>query len=115
MLTASEVATRLGLRPRTVYELAARGLLACYRVGAGGGAVRFDPADVEAYRTSCRSAGTPATSAGATSSTVSLKAADTDLADYFRAARVKLKLTPTTGANRRGSTRLRLASSSETR
>lgn len=76
MLTASEVARLLGLKPRTVYALG----LPCYRFGR---AVRFDPADVEAYRASCRSAGTPATSAGATNSTATFKAAATDLAACF--------------------------------
>ena len=40
MLTAAQVAPLLGLRPRAVYDLAARGILACYRLGADRGAVR---------------------------------------------------------------------------
>ena len=114
MLTAATVAQQLGISPRAVYELAKHGLLACHRMGVGGGAVRFAPEDVEAYRTSCRSAGTPATSAGAMNSTVCLKDSGTDLAAYFRAAGVKPKLTPTTGKNRRGSTPLQLVSRAET-
>ena len=114
MLKAPEVAAMLGLSARAVYDLADRGMLACYRLGAGRGAVRFDPEDVEAYRAACRSVGTPATNAGATNSTVSLKGADTDLAAYFRAAGVKPRLTPTTGKSRRGSTPLQLVSRAET-
>ena len=104
MLTAAAVAAQLGISTRAVYELARYGRLACYRLGAGGGAVRFDPADVEAYRTACRFAGTRETSGGATNSTVSLRAADIDLAAYFRAAGVKPRLTPTTAKSRRAST-----------
>lgn len=48
MLTAAEVARLLGLKPRTVYDLASSGKLPFYRPAPG--AVRFDPADVEAYR-----------------------------------------------------------------
>lgn len=47
MLTAAAVADMLGLKPRTVYDLARRGELASYRFGA---ALRFDHADVEAYK-----------------------------------------------------------------
>jgi excisionase family DNA binding protein len=115
MLNAAAVALQLGISRRAVYDLAKRGHLACHRLGVGGGAVRFAPDDIEAYLQSCRSAGTPETSAGATNSTVSLRAADTDLAGYFQKAGVKPKLTPTTERSRGGSTRLRLASSSPSR
>src|SRR5574343_2101752 len=106
MLTAAAVARQLGISARTVYALAESGTLACYRFGS---AVRFDPADVEAYRASCRSAGTPATSAGASSWTAAFKAAATDLAACFRAAGVRPRLTPTTAPKAPASTRLRLA------
>lgn len=46
MLTAAEVARLLGLKPRTVYDLAASGALPSYRPAPG--AVRFNSADVEA-------------------------------------------------------------------
>ena len=82
MLTASEVGKLLAISARTVYDIP-EDRLPRYRLGAGRGAVRFDPADVEAYRTSCRSAGTPGTSAGGTNLTVSLKAADTDFRKRF--------------------------------
>lgn len=54
MLTAAQVAAQLGLSARAVYDLAKSGALACYRLGVGRGAVRFDAADVEAYRSACR-------------------------------------------------------------
>lgn len=57
MLNASTVAQQLGISRRAVYDLADRGILPCYRLGVGRGALRFDPADVEAYRASCRSTG----------------------------------------------------------
>lgn len=50
MLKAPEVATMLGLSARAVYDLADSGMLACYRLGVGRGAVRFASEDVEAYR-----------------------------------------------------------------
>ena len=50
MITAAAVATLLGISPRAVYDLADRGMLACYRFGVRGGAVRFDEADVAAYK-----------------------------------------------------------------
>lgn len=49
MLTAATVATMLGLSPRKVYALHAEGALPGYRFGV---ALRFDPADVEAYKRS---------------------------------------------------------------
>ena len=54
MLTPAEAAGLLGLSPRAVYDLIAAGLLPCYRMGAGRGAIRLEPADVEAYKASCR-------------------------------------------------------------
>lgn len=47
MLTAREAAKMLGISARAVYELAAGGFLPHFRPTAR--AVRFDPADVEAY------------------------------------------------------------------
>jgi excisionase family DNA binding protein len=49
MLTAKAVAQQLGISQKAVYDLAAARLLACYRLGVGGGAVRFAQADVDAY------------------------------------------------------------------
>lgn len=113
MLTAAQVAPLLGLSVRAVYDIDESDLPR-YRVGAGRGAVRFDPADVEQYRLRCRSAGTPATSAGASSSTVSLRVDATALAAYFRKAGVKPKLTLTTSRKPRDSGLLRLVSSDAT-
>jgi excisionase family DNA binding protein len=69
MLPASTVAQQLGLSTRAVYELHAAGLLPGYRLGAGGRALRFDPADVEAYRASCRSTAIRQAAAGSLTST----------------------------------------------
>ena len=115
MLKAADVAAMLGLSARAVYDLADSGMLACYRLGVGRGAVRFLEADVITYRDTCRSAGIPATSAGATSSTVLLKVGDTELRDCFRRAGVKPKLMPSTAKSLPASTPLRLASSDPTR
>ena len=48
-LTADQVAELLAVHPRTVYELCAAGLLAHYRVGVGGGAIRITREAVDAY------------------------------------------------------------------
>lgn len=107
MLTAAQAAAELGISRRLVYALAQRGELPSYRFGD---ALRFATSDLAAYKESCRSAGTPETSAGATSSTVSLQVAGTGLAAYFRKAGVKPRLTPSTAKSRAGSTRLELVS-----
>ena len=107
MLTAKEAGALLGISARMVYELFASGKLTGYRIGR---AVRFDRCDIEDFRLSCRSAGTPETSAGGSSSTVTWAARDTDLAAYFQRAGVKPRLTRTTAAKARGSTPLRLVS-----
>ena len=70
MLTAQQVADALGLSRRAVYDLADAGLLPCYRMGVGRGALRFDPADVEAYRAACRSTATNAPADGCSNSTI---------------------------------------------
>ncbi|MDR3004839.1 MAG: helix-turn-helix domain-containing protein, partial [Acidovorax sp.] len=56
MIDAKQVALLLGLSERTVYELAKSGRLNCYRFGS---AVRFEQADIEEYKKSCRSVSTP--------------------------------------------------------
>jgi excisionase family DNA binding protein len=111
MITAAEAAKQLGISARMVYDLFHAGRLAGFKIGR---AVRFDPADIETFRQSCRSPGTPATSAGGTTSTVTLKAADTDLSAYFRKAGLKPKLTRTTGGKAPGSMPLRLVSNKQT-
>ena len=108
MLKAPAVARLLGISPRKVYDLAKAGRLPSHRIDR---AVVFDAQDVEAFRASCRSAGIPATSAGATSSTATFKAHASGLLDCFRAAGVAPRLTPSTAPKAVGSTPLRLASS----
>lgn len=88
MIDAKTVAPMLGISERSVYELAKSGRLNCYRFGA---AVRFDEADVEEYKKSCRSVLTHATSVGALSSTRLLRASGSGLAAYFQKATQKPK------------------------
>ena len=45
MLTATQAAQVLGVSKRTIYTLAAKGLLPCYRIGS---AIRFEQADLDA-------------------------------------------------------------------
>ena len=108
MLTASEAGDELGLSARKMYALAASGAIACHRFGA---AVRFDPADLEAYKTSCRSPATTAV-AGTTSLTASLPAPGSALTAYFRKAGREPKRKPTTSARQRASSTLRLVEQS---
>lgn len=114
MLTAAEAAARLGISMRAVYDLAATGELACYRLGVGRRSVRFDEADVESYKASCRFVGTPGTSDGATNLTASLTGFESGLRAYFQRAGVRPKQTPTTEEKAAGSTLLRLVSKNET-
>lgn len=69
MLTAQAVADQLGLSTRAVYDLAESGALACYRLGVGRRAVRFDQQDVDAYKASCRSIATRSPAVGCSTST----------------------------------------------
>ena len=112
MIAAAEAARMLGVSARMVYDLFNRGALPGFRIGR---AVRFDPADVETYRQSCRSTGTPATSAGASNSTVTLQVGGTELLDCFRAAGVRPKLTRSSARKAPASTPLRLVSPDQTR
>ena len=50
-INAKAAAQVLGLSARTLYALAKTGQLASYKFGR---AVRFDLADIEIYKTSCR-------------------------------------------------------------
>ena len=56
MLSAAQVAELLGLSARSVYDIP-ESRLPRYRVGAQGGAIRYELADVEAYKASCRCTG----------------------------------------------------------
>ena len=110
-LTAKEAAHVLGLSARKLYELAASGKLACYRFD---GAVRFDRADLETYKTSCR---LPATTQanGSISLTASLPGTAHALTAYFRQAGQKSKRTNSTALKQPGSSRLLLVSQSPNR
>ncbi len=54
MLRVKQVAEKLGISVALVYELIAKGKLACYRIGLGRGAIRFKDEDVQAYLDGCR-------------------------------------------------------------
>jgi predicted DNA-binding transcriptional regulator AlpA len=86
MLSAKAVAQLLGVSPRMVYSLP----IPRYRFGR---AVRWAQSDVEVYKASCLSATTPETRGGGSNLTVTMKAAGTGLASYFRRAGVEPKLT----------------------
>lgn len=111
MLTARIVSQQLGISRRHVYALHHRGKLPGYWFD---GALRFAPEDVEVYRQSCQYVGTAGTSAGATNLTATLKVSASGLANYFRAAGVKPKLTNSTASKARGCTRLQLVSKTTT-
>jgi excisionase family DNA binding protein len=48
-LTPRDVAAQIGISPAAVYELCKAGLIGYRRVGAKGGRLRFEQADVDAY------------------------------------------------------------------
>lgn len=101
-LTARQVAAVLGVSERMVYALAApAGPLPCYRLGR---AVRFDAADVEEYRTQCRSTRMPALAVGGLSSTAVSVGSESALLRFFRQRGIKPKLTHSTGQSPRAST-----------
>ena len=101
MLNAATVAQQLGISARAVYELHAAGRLPGYRFGR---AVRFDPADVETYRTSCRSTAIRQAVAGSLTLTAASVANGSELDAAFRALGLARKPTRSTGAKRRVST-----------
>ena len=107
LLTAKQVAPLLGLSARKVYELARSGALPSYRFDD---AVRFDPSDVEAYRTSCRSTGTSPQAAGALTLTAGLAALASVAASSFPQAGHDPKPTRSTARKARPCTRSRKAS-----
>jgi excisionase family DNA binding protein len=47
LLTAKQAAERLGVSPRTVYDLCESGQLRCQRIGTGRGTIRIRPADLD--------------------------------------------------------------------
>lgn len=111
LIDVQEAAKRLKLSTRKVYALAAAGELASYRFGA---AVRFDPADLDAYKTACRS---PATTraAGSISLTVSSPANASALTNYFQKARPGRKPSTSTEEKPRASGKLQLVGSGQSR
>lgn len=113
MLKAAEAGKLLGLSASTMYALAAAGKIACHRMGLEDGAVRFEEADVLAYKESCRS---PVTTQGAGSSSLIASSPEPDasaLTAYFRKAGREPKRKPTTSGKRRDSTSLRLVENSQ--
>ncbi len=88
MLTAKQVASMLGLSQTKIYDLARCGKLRSYRFD---GAVRFEPADVEAFKEACRVPPPPEVRLKAKVGTVWLRAAspESELDAYFRRAGLK--------------------------
>lgn len=109
MLTAAEAGKLLGLSARTMYDLARVGKVKCYRMGVGDGAVRFDPADLEEYKSRCQS---PVTTqaVGSFSSAVRLPGSDSALTSFFRKAGRAPKRSDSTEKKPRGKLPLRLVS-----
>lgn len=54
MLTVKQVAEQLCVSATCVYQLIARGKLACHRIGIGRGAVRICEADLAEFIERCR-------------------------------------------------------------
>lgn len=102
MINAKAVGLLLGLSATKVYDLARSGALVSYRFG---GAVRFDPQDVEAYKQSCRVVVLQPVRCRDPLPTVRLVPSeplgdDADLAAYFRAAGVKPRSAPSSVAKK---------------
>lgn len=103
MIDAKAVAALLGLSATKVYDLARSGALVSYRFGD---AVRFDPADVEAYKQSCRVVVRSPDRCRDPSPSPQLVTTDplgddADLAAYFRAAGVRPRSAPASVAKTR--------------
>ncbi len=92
MITAKQAGMLLGLSAGAVYELARGGKLTYYRLAKS--AVRFDEADVEAYKAACRvparprPASEPVSIRRLAANTVRLRVSDpsgeTSLVRYFK-------------------------------
>jgi excisionase family DNA binding protein len=106
LINVAEAAELLGLRPRTVYDLARAGTLPHYRPAPG--AVRFALADIEAHLAACRSTGTKPAPAGGMSSAALLTDADAALQSYFRQRGRGSRQKPTPASATPTSTPLRL-------
>lgn len=106
-----DAASFLGLSTGKVYTLARTGKLTCYRFD---GAVRFDRADLEAYKTSCRSpATTPAN--GSSSLIASSPERGHALTVFFQKAGRKSKPKSLTASKPPASMHLQLVSQSPSR
>lgn len=85
MLTAKQVADMLGLSRSKVYDLARRGALPSYRFD---GALRFEAADVEAFKVAHRVAPATEPAVGSPLRTITLKVSgptgENALSKYFR-------------------------------
>lgn len=112
LIRVDAAAKMLGISARKVYELAKTRQLAHYRIG---GSVRLSPKDIEEYLQQCRSATTPAISAGALSSTAQLLVAGSALADYFQKATPAPKHKRSTSQKQSACTALHLVPSSKSR
>lgn len=111
MITATQAAAILGMSARFVYGLGDRGEVVKYQFGK---AVRFDEAEIIAYkeRSKCQSTSTRPKAGGVSTLTPRPpEAAGTELADYFRKAGRRIKERDTTRPKRQGSTPLQLVSS----
>ncbi|MFC3338765.1 helix-turn-helix domain-containing protein [Paracandidimonas soli] len=108
MLSVIEASKRLGVSPRTVYDLAApAGPIPCHRIGRR---IIFAEEDIQEYLRSCRYTEIKREVASFLNSTVSLRASGSGLESYFRKRGREPKLTPTTDKKRPDSTPLQLVS-----
>lgn len=110
MPTVAQAAQHLEISQSKVYQLAKAGQLACYRFGSS---LRFDQADLDAYKQQCRS---PAITqaAGCTSLTASSPVPGAHaLTAYFQKAGRNPKPRLTTAPRAPASRPLRLVSASQ--
>lgn len=59
LMSIEDAATELQISIRSMRQLVADGKIAVYRIGPGGGRVRFSQEDLESYQRSCRIFGLP--------------------------------------------------------
>lgn len=93
LLTAAQVATQLAVSRRMVYDLVGSGTLPVVRIG---GALRFDPNDIEAFVAACRvpARTKPATRIGVMVPTTRLEDGHAGLVAMFRRAGVTPRTDP---------------------